>query len=151
MARIALKGSERLAVPGARVAGPTDAAERMRVSIIVRRGGLHDLRTRVAALSAGDRSRGFLTREEFARLHGAAAADLAAVRAFAAAHGLVVALEHAARRTVILEGSASQFSAAFGVQLHRMNYAGGTYRGRTGAITRAGGIGRHRRSGSRPR
>ena len=40
MARIALKGSERLAVPGARVAGPTDAAERMRVSIIVRRGGL---------------------------------------------------------------------------------------------------------------
>jgi kumamolisin len=135
MARIALKGSERTAMPGARVAGPADAAEPMRVSVIVRRGGLHELRTRVAALSAGDRSRGFLSREEFARRHGAAASDLAAVRAFAAAHGLAVALEHAARRTVILEGSAAQFSAAFGVQLHRMTYAGGTYRGRTGAIT----------------
>ena len=135
MARIALKGSERAAVPGARAAGPADPAERIRVSVILRRGGLPALRTRVAALSAGDRTRGFLSREEFARLHGAAAADLAAIRAFAAAYGLAVALEHAARRTVILEGSVAQFSAAFGVQLHRMTYAGGTYRGRTGAIT----------------
>ncbi len=42
--------------------------------------------------------------------------------------------EHAARRTVILSGTVAQFCAAFGVQLHQMSHAGGTYRGRTGGI-----------------
>ena len=56
------------------------------------------------------------------------------MRTFAEAHGLTVLQEHAARRTVILSGTVAQFSAAFGVQLHQMSYAGGTYRGRTGGI-----------------
>jgi kumamolisin len=75
-----------------------------------------------------------MSREEFAVAHGADAADFSAVRAFANAHGLQVLQEHAARRTVVLSGTAAQFCAAFAVQLHRMGLAGGAYRGRTGEI-----------------
>jgi kumamolisin len=76
-----------------------------------------------------------MSREEFAHEHGADPADLAAVRKFAAAHGLIVALQHAPRRTVVLSGTVEQFSAAFSVQLHRYGAdSGATYRGRTGTI-----------------
>jgi kumamolisin len=134
MATIILEGSSRQAVPGARSLGPCDPHERMEVSVLVRRRAAQELTSRAASLAAGDRSRPHLTREEFAQAHGADAKDFAAVRAFAAAHGIAVLLEHAARRTVILAGTAAQFSAAFGVQLHRMSHAGATYRGRTGEI-----------------
>jgi kumamolisin len=134
MAKITLKGSERTAVAGARVIGPADPSERFEVSIIVRRGAQQLLQTRVGKLAAGNRSVGFLSREEFATQHGAIRGDLAAVRQFAAAHGLGVVQEDAARRTVILSGTVAQFSAAFSVQLQQYVYAGGTYRGRTGAI-----------------
>ncbi len=43
-------------------------------------------------------------------------------------------MTHAARRTVILSGTAHEFCAAFQVQLHHFAHDGGTYRGRTGAI-----------------
>ena len=134
MTKTPLKGSERVAVPGARILQPADGAERLEVSIIVRRRGRDAMRQRVASLASGARSATFMTRQEFAQAHGAEAADLAAVRAFAAANGLSVLEEHAARRTVILAGTVAQFCAAFSVQLHLMTHGGGTYRGRTGAI-----------------
>jgi len=50
-------------------------------------------------------------------------------------HGLIVAQEHAARRTVVLSGTVEQFNAAFSVQLQKIAATGGiTYRGRTGAL-----------------
>jgi kumamolisin len=75
-----------------------------------------------------------LSREEFTARHGADPADLAAVRAFAAANGLAVVLEHAGRRTVILSGTVAQFNAAFHVQLQQMRHASCSYRGRTGGV-----------------
>jgi kumamolisin len=81
-----------------------------------------------------------LSREEFAARHGADAADLAAVRTFAAAHGLAVVLEHAARRTVILSGTVAQFNAAFSVRLQRMQHDSCSYRGRTGSIQLPGSL-----------
>src|ERR1019366_295123 len=134
MAKVTLKGSERASLPGAHVVAPADAAERLEVSVIVRRRAARDMQSRVAALASGDRSRAFMSREQFAQAHGADAADFAAVRAFAAAHGLSVLQEDAARRTMILAGTVAQFSTAFAVQLHQMKYAKGTYRGRTGDI-----------------
>jgi kumamolisin len=134
MARITLKGSERSAVPGAREIGAADPSERIEVSVIVRRADRPALETRVAKLAAGDRTAGILSREEFTKLHGAAAADLAAVRKFAAAHGLGVIQQDAGRRTVILSGTVEQFNAAFSVQLKTCTHSGVTYRGRTGAI-----------------
>jgi kumamolisin len=134
MATIPLKGSKRVALSGARQLAATDPAERMEVSVIVRRGAADAMHSRAAAIARGDRQQAVLSREEFAHAHGAVPADLAAVRKFAAAHGLLVVLEHAGRRTVILSGTAAQFCAAFGVQLHQMEHDGITYRGRTGEI-----------------
>jgi kumamolisin len=135
MAKITLKGSERAAVSGARVLAPADPAERLEVSMIVRRSAPEALQSRVQGLASGDRSQGILSQEEFAAQHGAAAADLAAIRAFAAANGLSVVQESAARRTVVLAGTVAQFNSAFSVQLQQLSHPQGTYRGRTGPIS----------------
>jgi kumamolisin len=134
MANIALKGSERVAMPGARVLAPADPSERLEVSMLVRRRAASQMHARAAQLAAGKARLPHLSRAEFAEQYGAEAGDLAAVRAFATAHGLVVVLEHAARRTVVLSGTVAQFNAAFKVQLQRMQHASCSYRGRTGSI-----------------
>jgi kumamolisin len=133
MAKILLKGSERSAMPGARVLAPANPAERLEVSVLIRRRGQQALQSRVAALASGKRG-SHLSREEFARDHGADPSDIAKVRSFAEAQGIKVLQEDTARRTVVLSGTVAQFSAALGVQLHQMSHAGGTYRGRTGGI-----------------
>jgi kumamolisin len=134
MTNISLKGSERAAMRGARVLAPADPAERLEVTILVRRRARQDFAARVTACASGRAAGPYLSRDEFAKRHGADAPDLAAVRAFAAAHGLAVEQEDAPRRTVVLSGTVAQFSAAFNVQLHQMSHAGRSYRGRTGAI-----------------
>jgi kumamolisin len=134
MARVTLKGSERAELPGAHIVAPADPAERLEVSVIVRRHAREALQSRVSKLVNGDRSAGNLSRQDFAKLHSAAATDLAAVRTFAIAHGLAVAEEHAARRTVVLSGTVEKFNAAFSIQLNQFAHPGGTYRGRTGVI-----------------
>jgi kumamolisin len=134
MANIPLKGSERTAVAGARVIAAAEPSERLEVTILVRRNAREDFATRVAAIASGRPPGPCLSREEFAKRHGAAAPDLAAVRAFANASGLAVVQEHSARRTVVLSGTVAQFNAAFQVQLQHMQYPGGSYRGRTGAV-----------------
>jgi kumamolisin len=134
MASISLKGSERVAMAGARVLAPADPAERLEVSLIVRRGAGDEFRARVTELASGGAGRPCMSREEFAQRHGADPADLAAVRAFASSCGLSVVQEHAARRTVVLSGTVAQFSAAFQVQLQQMQHDSCSYRGRTGSI-----------------
>src|SRR5260370_35605154 len=116
MANIPLKGSERAAVQGAQPLGPADPTERLEVTILVRRSAGQDLATRVSAIASGRAPGPFLSRDEFAKRHGADPADFAAVRAFAAAHGLAVEQEDVARRTVVLSGTVAQFNAAFGIQ-----------------------------------
>jgi kumamolisin len=133
MAKILLKGSERVAIPGARVVGPANPSERLEVTVLVRRRGQQAMQARVAALAAGRRV-GHLSKQDFARDHGADPTDFARIRSFADTQGLSVVQEHAARRTVILSGTVGEFTAAFGIQLHHMSHAGGTYRGRTGGI-----------------
>ncbi len=133
MAKILLRGSERSAVPGARIVAPANPSERLEVTVLVRRRAHQAMQSRVAELAAGKRVP-HLSREEFAREHGADASDFTKVRVFAESQGLKVLEEQAARRTVILSGTVAQFSAAFGVQLHHVSCAGGTYRGRTGGI-----------------
>jgi kumamolisin len=134
MANISLRGSDRVAMPGARAVAPADPAEQLRVTLIVRRQNRQELQARVAALAAGPAAASILSREEFARRHCADASDLSQVRAFAAAHGLKIVEENAGRRTVVLSGSVAQFSAAFGVRLQKMEHGGRSYRGRTGSI-----------------
>ena len=129
-----LRGSERQPLPGARSVGKADPAERLEVTILVRRQGVADLAERVGALANGNMRGNHLSREEFARRHGADPADLAAIKKFADRHGLAVVQEHAGGRTVILSGTVAQFNAAFGIDLQQFEHDGGSYRGRTGPV-----------------
>src|SRR5215469_8727411 len=130
----ALIGSERQPMRGARSVGKADPAERLEVSVILRHRQSDALKDRVAKLVAGDHRDRHLSRGEFAQQFGADPADIAAVRKFAGTHGLAVVEEDAARRTVVLSGTVSQFNSAFGVDLETFEHPGGTYRGRTGAV-----------------
>jgi len=78
-----------------------------------------------------------MTREEWAEHHGASESDIAAVRAFAAAHDLTVAEVSPERRTMRLAGTLGAIAGAFGVQeLALFKHPDGTtYRARQGGLS----------------
>ena len=129
-----LQGSEREPLAGARAVGKWDSAERIRVSVLVRRSAANAFSAHVATMAASATPAAPMERAEFARRFGAGAADVAAVRTFANAHRLTVVEEDLARRTLVLEGTVADFETAFGVELQRYEYPGGAYRGRVGPI-----------------
>jgi kumamolisin len=129
-----LAGSVREALPGARPAGKANPAERLEVTVLVRRQNADAFKAKVARFAAGDRAEAFIGRADFARQFGAAPADFAMVEEFARRYGLAVVQEDAARRTVELSGTVERFNHAFAVDLHQFEFHGGAYRGRTGAI-----------------
>jgi kumamolisin len=129
-----LKGSEREPLLGAKATGHADPGERLEVTILLRRQNAADLTDRVEKLSKRQNAGGHLSRKDFENQFGAYSADIDKVKKFANAHGLAVVQEHAGRRTVVLSGTVAQFDAAFGVQLQRFEYGGGSYRGRVGAV-----------------
>src|SRR5262252_8566003 len=133
MARHALKGSERKPLPGARSLGKCDPNERFEVTVFLRWSAEEQLREQVAKIAAGDQVKP-LSREEFARRHGASSADVAAVRRFAHEFDLLVVHVDSARRSVVLSGTVAKFNAAFSVDLEQYEHDDGTYRGRTGPI-----------------
>jgi kumamolisin len=134
MQKHALQGSERQPVSGAKLIGPADPAERLEVTLLLRRSETAKLQDRVERMSRGDYRLAPLTHEEFNSTHGASTADIEAVKAFAAAHQLAVVANDAGRRSVVLSGTVAGFSAAFGVQLHNYEHDYGNYRGREGAV-----------------
>ncbi|MBN9561728.1 MAG: S8/S53 family peptidase [Alphaproteobacteria bacterium] len=134
MARNPLKGSERQPMRGAKAVGKADPSERLEVSVLLRRPNDNALKDRVRRMARREPGESHIGREEFERQFGASAADVAAVKAFAATHGLTVVQEHVGRRTVVLAGTVAQFNAAFGVDLEQFEHPGGTYRGRVGSI-----------------
>ena len=71
MAMRPLEGSDRSALPGARAVGDVDPAERLEVSVLVRRKDASGLETRVDVLRSGDKSGGCLGRAAFAERFGA--------------------------------------------------------------------------------
>ena len=134
--RVELKGSARAALPGGQDVGPIDPNQQIEVSVLLRRGSKPSEFPTAARMGADlPTKRKYLSREEFARLHGATAADLQKVRAFAAEYGLRVVSEDAASRTVKLSGTAQAFNQAFGASLRRYEHSSGTYRCRTGSLT----------------
>jgi kumamolisin len=134
LTRHPLKGSERQPLPGARAVGKADPAERLEVSVLLRRRNGAALKERVTKFARRESAANHLSREQFEGQFGADATDIARIRKFADAHGLAVVQEHAGRRTVVLSGTAAQFNSAFGVDLQRFEYEGGSYRGRVGAV-----------------
>jgi kumamolisin len=128
-----LTGSERQPLKGARSLGKADPSERLEVSVLLRRRAGDVLQDHIRQLNSSRRSTP-IGREDFAKQFGADPADIAAVRKFAAAHGLAVVQEAPARRTVVLAGTVAQFNKAFQVDLEQIEHEGGAYRGRQGPI-----------------
>ncbi len=139
--RYTIPGSERRAMPGARAAVPVMPEERVQVSVRVRaKPGQRDADAGGALSDQAPAERRYLSRDEYAARHGASAADIAKVKAFAKAHQLAVVEASAARRTVVLAGTAAAVGNAFGVTLRQFEHDGGTYRGRTGPISVPGDL-----------
>lgn len=132
--RVELKGSYRSAPQGALEAGPADPNQEIEVTVYLRRGSGNSAANEQTA-SGPISERTYLTREEFARTQGASEEDLAKVRAFAAEYGLRARAEDRAARCIKLTGTVQAFNGAFGVKLHRYQYASHTYRCRTGNLT----------------
>ena len=134
--RVQLKGSTRAALPDGRDVGPADPNEQIEATVLLRRGpGQSEFPSAEQTAGRPLRGRKYLSREEFARLHGASEADLEKIRAFATPHRLKVASENRASRTVKLSGTVQAFNAAFGAELRRYDHPSGTYRCRTGSLT----------------
>jgi kumamolisin len=136
MAKHPLQGSERTPVEGSTVVGHCDPAERIEVHVILRRPAQAKFEALMKKIEAGDPSVKPLSRDEFAKEFGAAADDVAKVKAFATQSGLTVVRENSASRTVVLSGTIAQFQTAFDVHLqHYQHHSIGQYRGRTGVIS----------------
>src|SRR5258708_17242285 len=94
--RIALPGSERTRLEGARVVGVFNPDERFTVTVVLKPSS-------PVPPPAGR----FLSRSEFAARHGASPAAMATVRRFAQEHGLSIISENAAARTMELAASSA--------------------------------------------
>ena len=138
-----LEGSERHPVPGAKLLGPADANETLRVTIVLRhRSDGPPLPDPGNFANSLPKDRPQLTAEEFAERYGADPADITRVVAFAEENGLRFVETHADQRTVVVSGTVEQMSKAFAVSLGRyevVNPDGDksatiTYRGRDGFI-----------------
>ncbi|MGO9783686.1 MAG: protease pro-enzyme activation domain-containing protein [Streptosporangiaceae bacterium] len=112
-----------------------DPGERLSVSVEVRRRPDAPPLPDLAVLGAQrPRDRARIDRGAVAESYGADPDDLAKVTEFASEYGLAVEESSAPRRTVRLSGAVAQMSKAFGVQLNRYQYSGGTYRSREGDV-----------------
>ena len=137
MDRAVIAGSDRAApLHGARAIAAIADAERFEVTIRVRRRApLADSAARAVFEPATPEQRAYLPRRGYAAAHGASEADIAAIEAYARSQGLVVVESNAARRSVFVSGTATVYEQAFGAKIARYEHDGGTYRGRTGALT----------------
>jgi kumamolisin len=133
--RVVLKGSARQELPGGRDAGAADPNEPITVSLHLRRASHPGELGADQMATQPPRRRKYLTREEFAALHGASPADVEKVRAFAKQYGLSVASENRASRTVKLSGTVAALGKAFGTDLRRYEHSSGTFRCRKGTLT----------------
>jgi kumamolisin len=132
---VRLERSELRVTPGARLVGPADPSEVLKICVCVRQrpGGSplpdHDFWT-----ATPPSKRKFLSPAEFAAEHGAAQEDLEAVARFADAHGLAVVETNIAGRTVVLRGTVKQISRVFNLQLRRYQSPRGIYRSHEGFV-----------------
>lgn len=127
-----LAGSERQPPPGAQQVGPVDPNERIEISVYLRDPSASDPAgdPGTHAQDPGQR----LTRAEYLARHSASPADLAKVEAFARNHNLTVVETDPASRKVVLAGTVAALTGAFATSLHRYEYQGDTFRGRTGHL-----------------
>ena len=144
---VPLKGSERVAVTGAKAIGAANPDESLQVTVLLRsRAQAEDATTRTNKATAGERAavesllkqsateRQHLSREQFLKQRGGLDEDVLKVEEFAHEYGLSIADANLAKGSVTLSGTVANFSRAFNVELLNYEHPGGTYRGRTGPV-----------------
>lgn len=131
---IAIAGSERQPVRGARLIQNSHPDQTIEVSIRLRSKAESQREELKSALEKP----GFkhMSRTQFENTHGAEPADLAKIKKFAQEYDLNVQETgtELARRTVVLSGTVANLQKAFNVELKEYSYTNGNFRGRTGVI-----------------
>jgi kumamolisin len=110
---------------------PTDDAEELTVTIMLRR---HVGYTPVKPQEVIARPSSRPTREAFAKARGAAQNEIDAVVSFVRDAGLQIVDADVARRSVIVRGSADAIDKVFAVQMNNYEYSRGTYRSHDGLV-----------------
>lgn len=128
--RSVVAGSQKKALPGAKLIGKIDPEERIEVTLRIRRRPASAAAKKVDSATSGP-----LSREEFSQLFGADPADIARVEDFAHKHGFEVLQASIAQRMVRLSGPASAVKAAFGTTLNRYSIGKVKFHGRTGTLS----------------
>ncbi len=132
--RLPLAGSERAPLQGAQEIGPANPNETVDVTIRLRsRTGKKPI-VSADAYTKPIENRTILSRKEFEQRHGADPDGMARIESFASQHNLTVKEKSWARRTIILSGTVTAVSEAFGVELKEYDHPSGKYRGRTGSV-----------------
>ncbi|HYP66888.1 MAG TPA: S53 family peptidase [Thiobacillaceae bacterium] len=141
--RKSVPGSEKRAVPNARLIGEVDETQRIEVTVMVRArssgAGVRALtKSRAEVMNMGAKlpeQRRYLSREEFAAQRGADPDDIEKVENFALAHKLTVVHASADTRSLRLSGSLGDLIAAFRPRLKQYRSGNRVFRGRTGPIS----------------
>ncbi len=135
---IAIPGSNRLAVPQAKLIKKSDPKLQIRVSIYARQNPAapgKNISSLDALSTSLPRDRKYLSDEEFNSTFGADPADLAKIAAWARTSKLKVLDSNVAMRRVLVQGSIRDISKAFGVELNDYQHPqSGRFRGRVGQI-----------------
>src|SRR5258705_12633040 len=124
---VPLAGSKRIAMLGAKVVGLPDQSERIIVSVITRRrdeDGFRQIR----------QARRRMGRAGFRAAYGADTADLEAIAAYAQSCRVEVVEIRPTERRIILAGSISDLSGAFGASLSLLEHSGVRYRRQVGPL-----------------
>ncbi|MGH8980391.1 MAG: S53 family peptidase, partial [Acidimicrobiales bacterium] len=132
---VELADSHRRPPDDARRVGDVDPAERLTVSVYVRRdpaaSRIVDPLAQARALPGGRR---YLTPSEVVTSFGAASADLEAVVEYAHTKGLETSDVSPVKRSVKIAGPLHALAAAFEVTLAHFQHGGVTFRGQQGAV-----------------
>lgn len=135
---IAISGTNRPPLPGAKFLRKTDPKKTITVSIYVRRNPnmASQAASTITTLSAQlPQQRHYLSKAQLTAEFGADPQDLKAVEDFAKASKLKVVEADAAKRRVKVSGSVGAINKAFGVQLNDYRHPDGyDYRGREGQV-----------------
>ena len=129
---VSIPGSKKVPFRDAKAIGPAPADERLEVTLRLR--AKNPLPNAQDLLKPSSTPIPQMTHAEFEEKHGADAADIERIRQFAKENNLTVVREDAARRSVMLAGTVTDFNKAFGQKLKTYSYARGTYRGREGFV-----------------
>jgi kumamolisin len=139
--RVVIPGSERKALPKARVTGALDPQQRIEVTVILRPRSDNGARGKSAASAVMESARelperrAYLTRESFAAVRGAASEDVEKVESFAREHNLTVVETSVPKRSIRLAGTIEDLTEAFGLNLKKAKIGARTVRTRTGGIS----------------